>query len=135
MTADDFLARLERVSRNGENSWRCQCPAHGGHSLSVKLIDGRILLKCWAGCETAEVLSALGLSFADLFERPLGEFKPLQRSPWTRSDIHELVMREALLIAIVSSDVLEQRTISETDWHRLAAATNRLTQMTNAVRL
>ena len=36
-------------------------------SLSIAESDGRILLRCHAGCPTEAVLSALGLRFSDLF--------------------------------------------------------------------
>src|SRR5262249_38276734 len=55
-----------------------QCPAHPdrGPSLSVtRAADGRWLLHCHAGCETAAVLRAAGLEWADLFpdgRRPTG---------------------------------------------------------------
>lgn len=47
-----------------------QCPAHpdGRPSLSVKPIEGSVLLYCMAGCGTPEVVDALGLSMSDLFD-------------------------------------------------------------------
>ena len=74
MGVEDFLARagLERVRRTG-GGCLARCPAHEDHepSLSISLgRDGRILLHCWAGCETSDVLAALGLRWADL--RPDG---------------------------------------------------------------
>ena len=71
------LGRLEDVSVGGDgNAARCPCPEHGkgrgdrNRSLSIKEgEDGRVLLHCFAGCKTADVLAALGLSMADLFDR------------------------------------------------------------------
>jgi len=57
------------------NQWRARCPAHGGTtatSLSVKGIEGSVLLHCFAGCTTADVAEALGLRMADLFDEPRG---------------------------------------------------------------
>jgi len=52
------------------------CPAHDDRrerSLSVKEgEDGRVLLKCFAGCATEQVVAAIGLSMTDLFERRNG---------------------------------------------------------------
>jgi hypothetical protein len=47
---------------------RCPSPSHDDNtpSLSVKEDAGRILLHDFGGCETASVLEALGLTFADL---------------------------------------------------------------------
>jgi archaellum biogenesis ATPase FlaH len=51
-----------------------QCPAHndGRPSLSVRPIEGSVLLYCMAGCHTADVVDALGLSMSDLFDDPSG---------------------------------------------------------------
>jgi putative DNA primase/helicase len=58
-----------------------QCPAHPDRTPSLHVDDddenGKVLLHCHAGCSTAEVVKALGLKMADLFDanggRPLGE--------------------------------------------------------------
>jgi hypothetical protein len=49
-----------------------QCPAHGDRvpSLSVTEVDGKVLVRCFAGCETTDILAALGLTWADLFDQP-----------------------------------------------------------------
>ncbi|EGQ62084.1 hypothetical protein GGI1_10771, partial [Acidithiobacillus sp. GGI-221] len=67
---DAVLHRLDRVKRTAPDKWQALCPAHDDKrpSLSVKEADdGRVLLKCWTGCGAAEIVSALGLSLADLF--------------------------------------------------------------------
>jgi len=73
---DLVLSRLESPKKNGKG-WTALCPAHEDHdpSLSVKEgDDGRVLLHCFAGCDGAAVLEALGLTFADLF---VGDRAPL----------------------------------------------------------
>ncbi len=53
-----------------KNGFTARCPAHEDthNSLSVtEAQDGRLLIKCHAGCETKAVLDALGIGFADLF--------------------------------------------------------------------
>src|SRR5262249_30612460 len=66
------LERLERVHRSGDHwSARCPVPAHDDQnpSLSVSVgADGRVLLHCHGPCTTEEVLTALEMTFADLFE-------------------------------------------------------------------
>lgn len=44
------------------------CPSHVDRtpSLSVDYRDSRILLKCWAGCDTRDIVSKLGLQMEDL---------------------------------------------------------------------
>ncbi len=133
MTAEELVGRLTRVKATGARAWRCECPNHGGHSLSVKeLPDGRLLLKCWAGCDTQAVLDAMGLRFADLFPQPLGNLPPV-RSPWNARDVLALAMREATTVAIVAADLLEHRDVSEADWQRLATAHGRLSTLVSEV--
>ena len=59
MTAAEIAEALGRPSREGR-SYRCQCPVHGGRSLIVADgISGRLLVKCWAGCDFRDVFAQL----------------------------------------------------------------------------
>lgn len=51
-----------------------QCPAHtdGRPSLALRPIEGSVLLYCFAGCETRDVVDALNLSMSDLFDDQQG---------------------------------------------------------------
>jgi 5S rRNA maturation endonuclease (ribonuclease M5) len=51
-----------------------QCPAHndGRPSLSVRPIEGSVLVYCMAGCQTLDVVEGLGLSMSDLFDDSSG---------------------------------------------------------------
>ncbi len=53
------------------------CPTHPDKrpSLAVReATDGKLLVRCYAGCQTADVLEALELDFADLY--------PESAQPW-----------------------------------------------------
>lgn len=78
---DVFLARLDGLKAKGAG-WIARCPAHVDHnpSLSVDLgDDGRVLLHCFAGCETRDVLAALRLEPSNLF--PTNGHRPELRRP------------------------------------------------------
>jgi hypothetical protein len=73
----DFLSFLEILEsktarapkKSGSNYMSC-CPAHDDEnpSLSVKEeSDGKILLKCFAGCRIDAICASLGLEVSDLF--------------------------------------------------------------------
>ena len=50
--------------------WVALCPAHPDRqpSLSVdESKDGKVLLKCFAGCSCQAIVAAVGLKVADLF--------------------------------------------------------------------
>ena len=131
--AERLLSRLEGV-QGGDGRWRARCPAHGSRSRSLGVADkeGRILIHCFSGCSPEEVLSSIGLSFADLFDRPLGEFSP-QKSPFNARDVLDLVVREAMTTSIIATDFLRQRAISTLDAERLFSATSRLHRIVDLV--
>lgn len=80
-----LLAKLEGVRKANSGGYLALCPAHDDHTASLSIAeghDGRILLHCWAGCETADVLRALGLRWVDLFAlRPQMSRRRLRTSP------------------------------------------------------
>src|SRR5713101_3331897 len=66
------LVERFHAKRSG-NGWLAHCPAHQDKTPSLSIAegsDGRALLKCFAGCENTAILSALGMSFVDLFPVP-----------------------------------------------------------------
>ena len=68
---DLVLDRLPGAKENGQG-WKARCPAHedASPSLSIGLgEDGRVLLKCFAGCAPEAIVAAMGLTLADLFPR------------------------------------------------------------------
>ena len=70
MQLNEILARFDNVKPAGRGEWSARCPAHddGTNSLSISCgAGGKILMHCHAGCGTESVLSAAGLSFADLY--------------------------------------------------------------------
>jgi hypothetical protein len=70
MSAQTLLDRLDGVRGVGTGRWIARCPAHDDRdpSLSVReLDDGRVLIKCHAGCKAEAVMAAKDLSMSDLF--------------------------------------------------------------------
>jgi len=66
----NILDRLEGVRPLSCNQWQARCPAHDDQhpSLSVGIgEDGRVLLKCHAGCAVKDILITMGLTERDLF--------------------------------------------------------------------
>lgn len=81
--SSDNITALDRVRAALESfgpvkmsggSILARCPAHEDRnpSLSVRGIDGQVLVFCHAGCETRDVVAALGLTMRDLFDDPRG---------------------------------------------------------------
>src|SRR5664279_2737488 len=70
MTFDEVLGRLHGVQHRGARQAQTLCPAHDDRipSLSVTCADdGRILLRCHAGCTIDDILAAAEWTKADLF--------------------------------------------------------------------
>ena len=65
----DFLTQLKGVKRVPDGQYMALCPGHHDNnpSLRLKEADGKILIKCFAGCELMDILKPLGLEPKDLF--------------------------------------------------------------------
>lgn len=85
MTATDLLPLLHDVRSRGSNKWMARCPAHNDRnpSLSISQAGARTLLRCFGGCETLQIVAALGLRMCNLFtDTPLPRGQRLiQNSP------------------------------------------------------
>jgi hypothetical protein len=127
--AAKLLDRLDCIKSTAPGRWVARCPAHADRSpsLSVReLDDGRVLLQDFGGCETGDILAALGLNLADLFEKPLGhQFAP-SKSRIPARDLLEIISEETSVVAVVGASFLEGRAIDDADWQRLAQAAARI---------
>ena len=56
-----IAAGLKKVRWNGDYNFSACCPGHNDHnpSLSVTDINGKILVRCFAGCSQEQVIGAL----------------------------------------------------------------------------
>lgn len=129
--ADRLLGRLTGVRQTGTGRWISRCPAHedDSPSLSIReLDDGRVLLHCFGGCETGDVLAAIGLSMSNLFDKPLAHHLPPVRGGFNPRELLELSAHEALVAALIISDA-QGRVLTDDERSRLALATARLTKV------
>jgi hypothetical protein len=71
MRLQEIILLLKKVEKNGAG-YTALCPAHDDqqHSLLIKETDGKILVKCFAGCDALGIVSALGIELKDLFTEP-----------------------------------------------------------------
>jgi len=68
----DALRELGCNPRETSGGWQARCPAHDDSNPSLSVSrgqDGRALIRCFAGCDTPDVVQALGLKESDLFAR------------------------------------------------------------------
>jgi Protein of unknown function (DUF3987) len=73
MNVGDFIQRLTARSLSPQKcgaGWSARCPGHDDCKASLSIstgADGRVLLKCHAGCPAESIVAALGLKLGDLF--------------------------------------------------------------------
>jgi putative DNA primase/helicase len=93
LTLDALLERLEGV-RSIPTGFVARCPGHDDRQASLSLSEApdRILMFCHAGCQTADVMSALDLSLRDLYldgATPEGGYVPYTRQEPEAQFIYE----------------------------------------------
>ena len=98
MTLNDILSRLEGV-KGRDGKYMARCPNHGDStpSLSVSLgEDNKILLKCFAGCSTEDIVWSMDLQMKDLFAEitPATAF-PVYEEPQRKQSTTEKTKMEA----------------------------------------
>jgi hypothetical protein len=82
MNIADFLGLLQKVKHNGDG-FVADCPACNDTKQHLSVAegnDGKILIKCFKGCETSAILQAMGLGLKDLFppkEKPTGPWRDM----------------------------------------------------------
>ncbi|MFO0449934.1 MAG: CHC2 zinc finger domain-containing protein [Pseudomonadota bacterium] len=122
-----LLSKLRKVRKTGQGRWMACCPAHEDRSPSLAVRDdaGKILIKCFAGCSTGDVVAAVGMELADLMpERRLTDVSmPRERAPFLPSDAFDLLRQEVATAWVI---VQQAATGGSVDVDRLTLAAQRL---------
>jgi len=124
---DLLLPRLEGVKQHGARHI-ARCPAHQDKSPSLSLSrgdDGRALVHCYAGCETRDVLAAVGLELRDLFPDNLSQE---QRQQYQRNKLEAEHRFERLVIEAAKGEA-KAGDLSDESTARLALAQERIDQL------
>lgn len=126
MSVDNLLSRLEKVKRHGHGKYMCRCPAHNDKTASLTVTDngdGRILINCFAGCDTYTVLRSVGLDWQDVMpENYLGHnVKPVPKLLYP-SEALELIKRECMIITLCAMDISKGRFLKDDEMERMKQA-------------
>lgn len=120
-----ILSRLAKVKKTTKG-WTAQCPSHPDKSPSLMVSvrpDRSIGLHCFGGCETHDVVAAIGLTLADLFDDRIEPgYIPPRRMGITHADALRMLAVESGLVAIFAADMLEGREFSDSDLERVGLA-------------
>jgi hypothetical protein len=68
MTATELATKLQ--GKPAGDGWVARCPAHEDRRASLSIgagDDGKVLLKCFAGCSVDTIVAAMGLKLVDVF--------------------------------------------------------------------
>lgn len=128
MPIDPLLSKLEGVRKRSDGQWSARCPAHQDKSpsLSIKeMPDGRILIRCFAGCGAAEVMETIGLRMIDLMPESKGDLQRVRR-PWNPSDALATLAMDAMQVRMCAWAILAGKTLSVKDMARLRLAHERI---------
>lgn len=128
---DGFLSYMPKVQRSGDTARFC-CPSHGGKSRSAAarlMPNGAIQIKCFFGCETIEILQAVGLTWLDIIPESLRHnrqhVEPGRPFFDARAALDAIII-DANVVRIVANRLIDG-TASHDDHHALRVAHNHLT--------
>lgn len=127
MSAENFLARLQKVRKTGPGRWIASCPAHEDSSPSLNVKEepsGQVLFICRAGCHQDSIRQAVGMEWGDFF--PEGVYSvPLKRA-FPAADVLCALESEALFVAVCASNLANGVELSDKDRERLMIAYQRI---------
>lgn len=130
VSAQPLLDRLDRVRRSGKG-WMARCPAHDDKTASLSITEApdKVLLWCFAGCRTEDVLAAVGLAFRDLFPPRHWPDSPEQRRAYRRQQRETaylaalgLLPLEAKVVQLAARKLLAGEALDWDDFARLVQA-------------
>ena len=130
-TADPaiLLHRLDGVRQMSRDRWMARCPAHSDRSpsLSVRDTGDRVLVHCFAGCATEDVLAAVGLTFRDLYSDPWkAAYHAATAQGAVKLQSPDPAEVERLVVQIARDDLAAGKTLSVEDRARYELAIERL---------
>lgn len=130
---DKLLSRLDGVRSAGNGRWYARCPAHDDRKPSLSIRDdGEILIYCFVGCSSDDVLSAVGLEWRDLYPDPweCARLRPnsaARRAALKAQEHTDRLDIERMVLRIAAEDRRANKTLSLEDRARVAVARERLT--------
>ena len=124
MYIEDLLNRFDGVRETGGGQYSCRCPAHEdkSNSLGIKQGDGeRIMMNCFAGCQTEDVLAAVGLTFKDIL--PSNDYnEQVKEKGFNPYSVLKMIRDEVLIIGLASVDIKKGKALSYKEHNRLLKA-------------
>jgi hypothetical protein len=130
MTPAEFVEKLDKVRQSGNSRWTARCPAHADKNPSLSVSegdDGRVLVKCFAGCSIVDIAGAVGVQVSDLMpERlPGHRYRPI-RKPYPAADVLEMLATETMIVWLAACDMAAGKQLTDAQRERLNLAAQRI---------
>jgi DNA primase len=127
---NNLLNKLNKVKRTSTNQYIACCPAHDDKSPSLSITDkgdGKILINCYAGCGTEDVLDSIGMSFEDIMPPKVIEHKvaPIKQKVYA-SDALKVIQLESRIVIMAAYELKRNKPMTEQDLARLELAMERI---------
>lgn len=113
------LQKVERLSPgNHQARYRACCPAHDDKkpSLSITLANSdAILIKCWSGCSTEDVVGALGMEMTDLFPDTNKYHAAPVKRPFSADQAAKVIASDAITVAVAAAKLRQKEPLNQAD--------------------
>lgn len=97
--------------------------------------DGRILVRCWAGCSFEEIVGAVGMGWEPWFPpKQSDDFKKAIRRPYPAADVLEAVAQDATHVALFAANLAGGVKVTPEDYLAMLAAAGRLNEAARIAR-
>jgi hypothetical protein len=119
------------VRETAPDQYVAKCSAHDDNSpsLSIRSADDRILVHCFSGCDAEEIMGAVGLSLADLFDKPMQHGPIPKRERWDPRALLRQLRSESEIVLMAGNDIAKGCPLSAVDHERLCKAVNRIARV------
>jgi len=135
VSVDALLSRLNKVRNHGKGKHMAQCPCHADKTASLAINDmgdGRILINCFAGCDTYSILQSVGLDWQDVMpESAAGEHKPVKQIIYA-SEALKLIQHEARIVLVCAYDLKKNKPLTDDELARLETSMQRINKAIEA---
>lgn len=129
MSIESFLSRLNKVRSNGNGKYMAKCPCHADKTASLAINDmgdGRVLINCFAGCDTYSILNSVGLDWQDVMpEKLAGEHKSVKQIIYP-SEALKLIQFETRIVLVAAYDLSKNKPLQLDELKRLELSMQRI---------
>jgi hypothetical protein len=136
MKINNLISRLEGAKKTGAHSWICKCPAHQDRTASLHIKndgDDKILLNCFAGCDTYSILKSIGLDWKDVLpdSNEINHSSPKKQIIYATEAL-ALIRFEAQIVCLIAFKMKKTRIASDDAVDRLELAMQRINKAMEA---